>query len=75
MEKDKLYKLMEELLEAKECADAMKYATKNLLKAFRAQSCTNGIYIACIYDRQLKSLVADLEKCLQILDEGIVNII
>ena len=74
MEKGKLYILMDELLEAKECADAMEYATEWLLKAFREQSCAEGINIACLYNRQLKSLVADLQKCLQTLDEGIVNL-
>ena len=74
MEKDKLYLLMDELLEAKECADAMQYITERLLKAFRETSYTEGINLTCLYNRQLKSLITDLEKCLQTLDKGIINI-
>ena len=73
MEKDRLYLLMDELLEAKECAEAMQYVTQRLLKVFREESHTEGINIACLYNRQLESLINDLGKCLQTLDKGIIN--
>lgn len=74
MEKDKLYLLMDELLEAKECADAMQYITEKLLKVFREDSYTEGINLTCLYNRQLNSLLNDLDVCLQTLDKGIINI-
>lgn len=74
MEKNNLYLLMDELLEAKECADAMQYITEKLLKAFREDSYTEGINLTCLYNRQLNNLLNDLDDCLQTLDKGIINI-
>ena len=43
MEKGKLYLLMDELLETKECVDSLEYVTERLLKAFREQNQAEGV--------------------------------
>ena len=74
MEKGKLYLLMDELLETKECVDSLEYVTERLLKAFREQNQAEGVNLTHFYKRQLDSLKTDIEKCLQTLDKGIINI-
>ena len=46
MEKDKLCILMEELLEIKECADALEYIAKWLLVTYREHKCKEGICLS-----------------------------
>lgn len=74
MEKSKLYLLMDELLETKECVESLEYVTEKLLKAFREQNHAEGVNLIHFYKRQIESLKTDIEKCLQTLDKGIVNI-